>query len=80
MPTFARQDCYLMMPDTEHDTIAVTLQLPVELYEAFSKKARKAGMGLETYLSNTLTAALGGTAADAKAAGSPKRAINGRGQ
>lgn len=53
-----------MMPDTEHDTVAVTLQLPPELYEAFAKKARKAGVGLETYLNSTLALVLGCKAFD----------------
>ena len=53
-----------MMPDTEHDTIAVTLQLAPEVHESFAKKARKAGMGLETYLSNALVAMLDGKTGD----------------
>lgn len=53
-----------MMPDTEHDTIAVTLKLEPEVHEFFSKKARKAGVGLETYLSSTLAVVLGCKAFD----------------
>ena len=48
-----------MMPDTEHDTVAVTLRLEPEVYEFFSRKARKAGVGLETYLNSTLAIVLG---------------------
>ena len=48
-----------MMPDTEHDTVAVTLRLQPEVYEFFSKKARKAGVGLESYLNSTLAIVLG---------------------
>lgn len=48
-----------MMPDTEHDTIPVTLQLEPEVHEFFAKKARKAGVSLETYLSKTLAIVLG---------------------
>ncbi|WP_319243921.1 hypothetical protein [uncultured Propionivibrio sp.] len=48
-----------MMPDTEHDTIDVTLKLDPQVHEFFSKKARKAGVGLETYLSSTLSLVLG---------------------
>lgn len=43
-----------MMPDTEHDTIAVTLKLEPEVLRVLSKKARKAGVGLESYLNSTL--------------------------
>ena len=56
--TLARLDS-IMMPDTEHDTIPVTLRLDPEVYEFFSKKARKAGVGLETYLNSTLSIVLG---------------------
>ena len=49
-----------MMPDTEHDTIAVTLQLPAETYEFLAKEARQAGVGLETYLNSTLSVVLPG--------------------
>ena len=61
------------MPDTEHDTIAVTLRLAPEMHEFFAKKARKAGMGLETYLSNTLAAVLDGKTFDKMSEYSPPR-------
>ena len=60
-----------MMPDTEHDTIAVTLQMDPEVFEVFSKKARKAGVGLETYLNSTLSIVLGCKAFDKMSVCSP---------
>lgn len=54
-----------MMPDTEHDTISVTLKLEPEVYEFFARKARKAGVGTESYLSSTLSIVLGCKAFDA---------------
>lgn len=62
-----------MMPDTEHDTIAVTLKLEPEVYEFFSKKARKAGVGLESYLNSTLSIVLGCKAFDSKSVCSPDK-------
>ncbi len=58
-----------MMPDTEHDTMSVTLKLEPAVHEFFSKKARKAGVGLETYLNNTLSLVLGCKAFDAMSVG-----------
>ena len=63
-----------MMPDTEHDTIAVTLRLTPEAHEAFSKKARKAGLGLETYLGNALAALLNVNTLDKISEYSPPKA------
>ena len=60
-----------MMPDTEHDTVAVTLQLDPAVYEFFAKKARKAGVGLETYLNSTLSIVLGCKAFDKMSVCSP---------
>ncbi len=64
-----------MMPDTEHDTIAVTLRLTPEAHEAFARKARKAGLGLETYLGNTLAAMLDGKAFDKNSEYSPTKTV-----
>ena len=62
-----------MMPDTEHDTVAVTLRLEPEVYEFFSRKARKAGVGLETYLNSTLAIVLGCKAFEKMSVCSPQK-------
>lgn len=43
-------------PDT---TVAVTLHLDARVYESFLQKAKKAGVGIESYLGSTLSIVLG---------------------
>lgn len=66
-----------MMPDTEHDTISVTLKLEPEVYGFFAKKARKAGVGIESYLNSTLSLVLGCKAFDAVSPCAPTKPPHG---
>lgn len=45
--------------DSQDDKVAVTIRLDTEVYESFLRKAQKAGLEIEPYLSSTLSIVLG---------------------
>jgi hypothetical protein len=69
------------MPDTQSPTephdepVSVTLQLDPKVHEFFLRKAQKAGVGIESFLSSTLAIVLGCRAFDENNACSPQPAI-----
>lgn len=48
-----------LQTDTPDGQVAVTLQLDAKVYQAFQQKAEKAGLGIEQFLSSTLSIVLG---------------------
>jgi len=57
------------------EDVSVTLQLDAKVHEFFLRKAQKAGVGIESFLSSTLSIVLGCHAFDEKNACSPQPVI-----
>ena len=60
---------------SQDDTVKVTLQLDPKIYQAFLQKAEKAGVGIEPFLSSTLSIVLGCRVFNETHACSPRIAV-----
>ncbi len=58
--------------DVQGEKVAVTVQIDPQAYAVFSRKAEKAGVDVETFLSKTLITVLGCRAFDTTIACSPQ--------